>query len=170
MARTEKFRTGKERKGFQKPSDVELGFLGDHIGFQVHIARRALRQAMRDFRPTGLPQPTETPPPSGTMSSLVLIGLNPGISQQEIAACLFLDPSKAALLIKNLERADLIEKRQAITDKRKFELHLTELGQEKLPQIDALSSAQERRIGRGLTARERGQLLALLIKMQDTLR
>jgi DNA-binding MarR family transcriptional regulator len=163
-------RMGRDRKGFKKSPDIDLGFLGEHVGFQVHIARRALRQAMRAFRSTDEALGGRAPPPSGTMSSLALIGFNPGISQQEIAASLFLDPSKATLLIKNLVSASLIKKRRAPGDRRRVALFLTEQGREMLQQVGTLSAAQESRIGRGLSPRERGQLVALLIKLQDTLR
>ncbi|MBO9669504.1 MAG: winged helix-turn-helix transcriptional regulator [Sphingobium sp.] len=161
---------GRDRKGFKKSPEIDLGFLGEHVGFQVHIARRALRQAMRAFRPAYDLPGGGTPPPSGTMSSLALIGFNPGISQQEIAAALFLDPSKATVLIKNVASAGLIEKRRAEDDRRRIALYLTAEGREMLEKIGMLSAAQEDRIGRGLSPVERRQLIALLIKLQDTLR
>lgn len=170
MARRADSQTARERKKFEKSPDIDLGFLGEHVGFQVHIARRALRQAMRDIRPAGVIPPNGTRPPSGTMSSLVLIGLNPGISQQEIAASLFLDPPKAALLIKNLVSAALVEKRPASGDRRRLELRLTDHGKGMLEQVSMVSAAQESRIGLGLNARERKRLLALLTKLQDALR
>ncbi len=161
---------GKDRKGFEKPPNIDLGFLGEHIGFQVHIARRALRQAMRAFRSNDEAPGGAPPAPSGTMSSLALIGFNPGISQQEIAASLFLDPSKATLLVRNLVSAHLIEKRKASADQRRNALFLTEEGTKMLRQISMVSITQEGRISRGLSPEERGLLLALLIKLQDTLR
>lgn len=170
MAKRAEPKAAMERKKFEKPPDIDLGFLGEHVGFQVHIARRALRQAMRDSRSTGAIPPNGMRPPSGTMSALTLIGLNPGISQQEIAASLFLDPPKAALLIKNLVSAALVEKRPAFGDRRRLELRLTVQGKDMLKQVSLVSEAQESRIARGLSARERKQLVALLTKLQDTLR
>lgn len=144
---------------------IALGFLGDHVGFQIHIARRALRQALR------LTPPVRTSmPPSGTISSLVLIGLNPGISQQDLAEALFLDSSKVALLVRNLCKAGLVIKRQSAADLRKTELQLTDAGAEHLHKVEAVSEEHEQRISQGLSAQERRQLVALLVKLQQALR
>lgn len=164
MAGTGDVETLKELKGFQRLRDIDLGFLGEHIGFQVHVARRALRQTMREFRADA------TPSRSGTTSSVVLIGLNPGISLQEIAASLFLDPSNVTLLVKQLLKTGLIETRPALADRRRLELYLTDQGKEELHRISAISGAQEGRTRLGLTARERKQLVTLLVKLQDSLR
>lgn len=144
---------------------IALGFLGDHVGFQIHIARRALRQAMRPSPPVRGPIPS-----SGTISSLVLIGLNPGISQQDLADALFLDSSKVALLVRNLCKAGLVRKCQSAVDLRKTELRLTDAGAEHLQKVEAVSDEHEQRISQGLTAPERRQLVALLVKLQQALR
>ena len=145
--------------------DVELGFLHDDLGFHVIQARRAIGMAVRNSAPASVRSS-----PGGMLTTLVLIGLNPAISQSEIAKTLFLDASKVALLIRELQRAGLVRKTTAAGDARRVELYLTGEGEQKFAQMEANRSERENRIASGLNASERRQLVALLLKLQDALR
>ena len=146
------------------PGDPEMGFLADHIGFQVHIARRALRQRMR------LLQPEKDAPPPGTISILALISSNPGISQQTIAELLFLDASKVALLVRQLEKAGLVIRERSRLDRRRSWLLLTPSGRERLAIAREFGEKQEGLIDLVLTPSERADLLRLLGRLQVALR
>ena len=142
------------------------GMLRDHVGFRVHIARRAVRRALRDQanRPAG------DALPSGSVSLLELICRNPGIGPNALAEILFLDPSKVTILLRHLTAAGLVDRVSSSADGRKFELNLTPAGRERLEAARQFGQAQERRIAQGLSAGERAELNRLLRKLQETLR
>ena len=141
-----------------------LGPLGDHIGFQIHIARRALRQRMRRLE-------TRRPAPApGTISILTLIDLNPRISQQAIAEALFLDASKVALLVHQLEKSGMVERARSTEDRRRVELLLTRAGTDRLQEAMQTSALLEDQIVAGLSGSEQAELLRLLAKVQQALR
>ncbi|WP_305097681.1 MarR family winged helix-turn-helix transcriptional regulator [Croceibacterium aestuarii] len=147
------------------PDHFDEGMLAEHIGFRVHIARRAIRRAMR-------PAEGAQPPalPSGAISLLELVAKNPGISPQDLAHILFLDPPKVTLLIRRLKEAGLISRCPSPDDARKAELRVTDAGSERLEASRTFSKLQEQKIAQGLSAAERAQLARLLRKLQETLR
>lgn len=145
-------------------SAPRMGFLSEHIGFQIHIARRALRQHMRQIGVQG------DAPPAGTISILTLVSLNPGISQHVIADRLFLDASKVALLVRQLDKAGLVRRERSAEDRRRVQLLLTPAGAERLAQARLFSDKQEKRIGASMSEAERSELLRLLVRLQDSLR
>jgi len=156
------------RKDAERAGQAEFdeGMLGDHVGFRVHIARRAVRRALRDQANR---QPGDALP-SGSVSMLELICRNPGIGPNALAEILFLDPPKVTVLLRQLTAAGLVDRVSSAADGRKFELNLTEAGRERLETARRFGEVQERRIAKGLSARERAELNRLLRKLQETLR
>jgi len=144
----------------------EEGMLRDHLGFRVHIARRAVRRALRDQAGR---EPSDALP-SGSVSLLELICHNPGIGPNALAEVLFLDPPKVTVLLRHLTTAGLVDRVPSSVDGRKFELSLTPAGRERLEGARQFGELQERRIAQGLSAGERAQLNHLLRKLQETLR
>lgn len=142
------------------------GMLRDHVGFRVHIARRAVRRALRD---EATRQPADALP-SGSVSMLELICRNPGIGPNALAEILVLDPPKVTVLLRQLTAAGLVDRVASTADGRKFELNLTQAGRERLEIARRFGEAQERRIAKGLSAAERSELNRLLRKLQETLR
>lgn len=141
------------------------GMLAEHIGFRVHIARRAIQRTMRDVpdkRPDALP--------SGSISILELVARNPGIAPHDLADILFLDPPKVTVLIRHLKNAGLISRTASRSDGRKAELRVTAEGSARLATTRSFSAQQEEKIAQGLSASERAQLIRLLRKFQETLR
>lgn len=145
----------------QLEQDFDEGMLAEHVGFRVHIARRAIRRALRDSAPHSLP--------SGSISVLELIYRNAGIGPHALADILVLDRPKLSVLLRHLDAAGLIERIASTSDGRKTQLRLTEAGQRKLESSREFSEFQEQRIAKGLTAAERAQLNRLLRKLQETL-
>ena len=131
-----------------------------------HIARRAVRRALRD-RPE---QAQDNRLPSGSVSVLELICQNPGIGPQALSEILFLDPPKVTVVLRHLAAAGLIVRMASAVDGRKSVLSLSAAGMECLQAARQFVEFQERRIAQGLSAAERAQLNRLLRKLQDALR
>src|SRR5499427_10919162 len=66
---------------------------------------------------------------------LRLIGLSPGLSQQELARRLAILPSQLVSLLDELEERGFLERRADATDRRTYALHLTTAGRDVLEQI-----------------------------------
>jgi DNA-binding MarR family transcriptional regulator len=139
------------------------GMLRGHIGFRIHVARRAIRRVLRDQ------ESNERRLPSGAVSILELISRNPGIGPHDLAKILFLDPPKVTVRLSQLDKSGLIDRIPSSTDRRRIELRLTPAGEERLAAARQFSELQERRIARGLSATERAELNRLLHKLQEAL-
>lgn len=140
---------------------VQYGFLDDHIGFQVHLSRRAIWHSLRAEQ-----RRIRGRPPSGYHSALVVIGLNPGIAPKQLAAALYLDPQATASILDRLEQDDFAVRTRSVTDKRRVELRLSEKGREEMARTEARSRAQEADLSRSLTPAERKTLVDLLAKLR----
>ena len=148
----------------EKGEELDIGILRSDIGFQIHITRRAIGQSLRGRRKK------KSGEPSGYLSSLILIGANPGISQREIADALFLDPPNLASMLNQMVETGLIWRTQDETDRRRFALRLTKAGEKTLASVNEASKAQAHQIAGGLTEAEAKQLVQLLGKVQMSLR
>ena len=145
-------------------SDIIFGPIADHIGFQVHLTWRAIRKRMllrsRRAKPSV---------PRGAYSVPLLISQNPGMSPRDLADALFLDQSKVALFLRQLEDEGLVERRPSLEDGRRIQLFLTEQGRAHAAESLVKSELLEEPIAGVLTAEESTQLVALLIKLQHGL-
>ena len=156
-------------KHLSKPATEDAfdeGMLGEHVGFRVHIARRAIRRALRDHASRSRHDSL----PSGSISALELINRNPGIGHHALAEILVLDRPKVTVLLRHLAAAGLVDRLPSETDGRKMELQLPQRGQHRLAASREFSELQENRIAQGLSIAERKQLNSLLRKLQDTLK
>ena len=70
---------------------------------------------------------------------LRLIGMTPGLSQQELARRLAILPSQLVALLDELEERGLIERRQDATDRRTYALHLTKSGRDVAEQMGRIA-------------------------------
>lgn len=147
------------------PGELNLGILREDIGFQIHITRRALTQSLRTWR-----RGRRKREPSGYLSSLILIGENPGISQREIAEVLLLDPPNLATMLNSMVADRLIVRTQDETDRRRFSLKLTAAGEERLKMTKEFSRTQMKRYADAMTPAEMKQLTSLLAKVQACLK
>lgn len=138
-----------------EPLDFDI--LADHIGIQIHIARRALwqmasaRLARRDVKA-----------PPGYVSAFILIGANPGITQKRIAAELFLDAGTVVDIVDLLEREGLAERRRDPSDRRRVKLNLTGRGAEACDAVRERSRVQKQELAAKLTSEEAETLVRLL--------
>ena len=130
-----------------------LGVLPGLIGYQLRLAQRAI---FADFADTV----GETGISPGLFGILVVIGENPGLSQQALANAAHLDRSSVVTVIDKLEDRGLVERRAA--DRRSNGLFLADKGAVLLRGLKRKVAQHERRVVQNLSARERAQLVALL--------
>ena len=131
----------------------ELGVLPGLIGYQLRLAQRAI---FADFADTV----GESGISPGLFGILVVIGENPGLTQQALANAAHLDRSSVVTVIDKLEDRGLVERRAA--DRRSNGLFLAEKGSVLLRELKRKVAQHERRVVRDLSTRERAQLVALL--------
>jgi DNA-binding MarR family transcriptional regulator len=100
-----------------------------------------------------------TPP---LFALLNVLGARRGAIQQEIGQAMGIDPSTMVSLIDQLESAGLAKRRTHPKDRRAREVSITPKGRRALERARELATRVEGDVLRGLSAAERGQLLALL--------
>lgn len=93
---------------------------------------------------------------------LRLIGLSPGLSQQELGRRLAILPSRLVALLDQLQERGLIERRPDPQDRRTYALHLTAAGRNIMGQIGRVAREHDDAICAALNPDERHQLNALL--------
>ena len=131
----------------------ELGVLPGLIGYQLRLAQRAI---FADFADTV----GESGISPGLFGILVVIGENPGLTQQALANAAHLDRSSVVTVIDKLEDRGLVERRAA--DRRSNGLFLADKGAALLRELKRKVAQHERRVVRDLSTRERAHLVALL--------
>ena len=130
-----------------------MGMLPGLIGYQLRLAQRAI---FTDFAET-VDSAGISP---GLFGILVIIGTNPGLTQQALADAARLDRSTVVTVLDKLEDRRLVERHAA--DRRSNGLFLTRSGTSLLRRLKRQVTQHERRVVRNLSAKERSQLLALL--------
>jgi DNA-binding MarR family transcriptional regulator len=98
---------------------------------------------------------------------LRLIGLSPGLSQQELGRRLAILPSRLVALLDELEERGLIQRRQVAADRRTYALHLTTGGRNTTEQIGRIAREHDDSICAALNIEERQRLTALLIRIAE---
>ncbi len=131
----------------------ELGILPGLIGYQLRLAQRAIFSDFADAIGDSGISP-------GLFGVLVVIGENPGLTQQALADAAHLDRSTMVSVLDKLEDRALVERRAA--DRRSNGLYLSVPGAVLLRNLKRRVSSHERRVVQNLSARERTQLVALL--------
>ena len=99
---------------------------------------------------------------------LNVIGAREGAIQQELGAAMGIDRSTMVSLIDQLESAGLAKRRRSATDRRAREIAITPKGRRLLQRARRMIAQVENEVLAGLTADERGQLLALLRRALDS--
>ncbi len=137
----------------RRPGAPDLGMLPDLIGYQLRLAQRAI---FADFAQTV--GATDISP--GLFGILVVIGQNPGLTQQALANAAHLDRSSVVSVIDKLERRGLVSRRAV--DGRSNGLYLGVAGQALLRALKRKVAQHERRVAQNLSAAERTRLVSLL--------
>jgi MarR family transcriptional regulator, temperature-dependent positive regulator of motility len=94
---------------------------------------------------------------------------HPGISQQELAEMLLLDPNAAVLLLNELEDLGYSMRRRDPEDRRRHILELTDAGRQAIARAEKGRESIEGEVLGGLSAEEKQTLRKLLTRVLDGL-
>ena len=134
---------------------LAFGTLDQLLGFRVRMAQAAI---YRDFAAAvGVLELTQS-----QFAVLELIGVNPGVSQIDLAEALGTDRATMMALVDRIDARGWIERSVSASDRRRQELRLSPAGQGDLERARGLSLAHEARLLAGGSAAERPQIIALL--------
>jgi DNA-binding MarR family transcriptional regulator len=105
-----------------------------------------------------------SPPDAGILR---VLSANPGLSQQALGGILGVLPSRLVILVDELEKRGLVERRDTPDDRRSYALHLTAKGRGALESIGRIAGEHDAAICAGLSDREREQLASLLTRIAE---
>jgi len=100
-----------------------------------------------------------TPSDAGVLR---ILGRSPGISQRALADRLSAVPSRVVALIDSLESRSLVERVRSDSDRRNYQLRLTDQGAAILRDLREIGQAHEAELTADLTDRQAAQLETLL--------
>lgn len=139
---------------------IDYGPLEQLFGYQLRRAYSYLyRTFVSEFRELQLAP--------GQYSALVLIGLNPGMSQIDLAEATGLDGSTIVPITDRFERLGWIRRTRRPNDRRLYALRITPLGQDVLDKARPLIAARQRRLASILSPDERRNLIAVLSRISE---
>src|SRR5262245_33865343 len=128
-----------------------LSTLGHAISRRFHRALEPLELHPREF------------------AVLRAVKANDGQSQQTLLERLHIPPSRIVAIVDELESRRLVDRRPDPNDRRLWTLYVTRRGQRLLADAFDVVTHHERAISDALTARERAQLLELLVRIAASL-
>lgn len=139
---------------------IHLGALPDLVGYRIKRAYAYSVQTFMDsFEELGLAY--------GQYSVLLLIELNPGLSQFVLAAAAGLDGSTIVPITNRFAKLGWISRTRRKDDRRVYALQTTRRGKAILDRAGTLLATHEKDLVSALTAAERSVLLRLLTKITD---
>jgi DNA-binding MarR family transcriptional regulator len=140
--------------------DIDYGPLPSLIGYRL---KRAYSYSIQSwdalFEELGLPY--------GHYSVLLLIGLNPGLTQLALAEAVGLDHSTLVPIANRLVNLGWLARVRRRDDKRAYSLRVTAAGQGVLDRARKTLRAHENDLTEPLTSEERRMFLKLLTKITD---
>ena len=140
---------------------ANLGPLDGYIAFHLRMAQET---ALRAFIASSS-QPDFKP---GHFATLMVVRLNPGISQIEVCRAIGRDKSTISPLIRDLEHDGLILREDSVADRRSVTLRLTPKGEGALDGLLRHVEAHDRRLD-AIVGDAKPQLIALLKKIAAAL-
>lgn len=139
--------------------EIDLGMLGDALGFNLRMAQSA---AFRAFvRRTG--DATLKP---GYYALLSIVDTNPGLTQAELGRAIGRDKSSITPVLCELEQRGLIEKRRDARDRRVNTLWLTKDGTRLLSVLREKAREHDRALEQAIGRENRELFLALLLRIR----
>lgn len=139
-----------------------LGPLRENLPFLTRALRAYIRAENADFY-------SDFGAEQGEIATLSVIGLNPGISQNDLAAILVFKKSAVTKLIKELEDRGLVERSKVAADKRFNALQLTAVGQERYEKISARMASQQAAFLEPFSDKERAEFFGYLNRLYEHL-
>ena len=142
----------------QRMEGVFLGPLLESLPFLTRALRAYIRAENAEFY-------TDFAAEQGEIVVLSVIGLNPGISQNDLAATLVFKKSAVTKLVKDLEDRGLVERTKVAADKRFNALTLTSTGNAKYRRISDRMASQQADFLEPFSEAERSQLFGYLNRL-----
>ena len=132
------------------------------VGFLLHDVARLLRKRFEQHaRDSGLTR--------SQWQVLAYLDQNAGIQQGALAELMDVEPITVGRLLDKLESCGLAERRSHATDRRIWQLYLTEKARPKLRELRALGEITRAEAFGDIPQAERDQLLATLGQMKANL-
>jgi len=146
------------------PADEVLDFgpFDDWIGFRLRMAQIASFQSFaRHTQAIGLSP--------GRFAALILIDRNPGISQTALARAIGSDKSTLTPALDHLVKNGLIRRVRTRSDRRLYELSLTEEGRKVMRVMQESAQRHERELDAIVGPQDREQFVRILRKISTAL-
>jgi DNA-binding MarR family transcriptional regulator len=137
---------------------VELGPLRENLPFLTRALRAYIRAENADFY-------AALDAEQGEIVVLSVIGLNPGMSQNDLAATLVFKKSAITKLVKDLEARGYLERAKSANDRRFNALELTPSGQERFARISDRIAQQNAVFLEPFSETERAELFGYLNRL-----
>lgn len=137
---------------------VDLGYLAHNIPFLTRVLRAFVRTENASFYRDLHLEP-------GEIAILNLIGINPGLSQNDLADAVVIKKSAVTKIVKQLEARGFVERRKTTTDRRYNALTLSPAGEEKRTELRTRMAEQQSGILSPFTRKEQEQLFSLLNRL-----
>ena len=134
---------------------VDMSSLHDSLGYRLRRAQITVFHLFSRYFAALNIRPTQ-------YAILTLVRDNPGLSQTQISDSLGLKRANLVALLDELEDRELLVRKPSPSDRRSYQLHLTENGQLKMVEIAACHDQYENELTAKLGASGRQTLLDLL--------
>lgn len=139
---------------------VDLDVLKDLLSYYLRSLNLTLS---RDLDHCMCPLPVARG--TGKISTLLIVGANPGIRPSVVAHIIQKDRSAMVKLLDQLKSAGVLEQRVSEAERRSHELYLTAKGETLADRVRTIAVAQNDRFFSVLAPAERTQLLSLLKRL-----
>jgi DNA-binding MarR family transcriptional regulator len=140
--------------------EINYGLLPTKVGYRI---RKAYSHLFQTF--TAMLKELRLAP--GQYSVLLLIGLNPGLSQMALAEAVGLDGSTIVPITNRFVKLGWIRRTRRKDDRRFYVLRITAAGQEVLDKARPIIEEHERQLVSALTERECKTLIDLLTRVTE---
>lgn len=145
-----------------QPSEIELGWLGGTIGFNLRIAHEAsVRAYLRSVADTGTL--------AWRFAILALIDLNPGLTQVALARAVRRDTSSLTSVMDDMCNRGLVTRIRPDHDRRSYALRITPQGIRAMDALKANVRNHERELDRLFTREQRSSLIDMLKQIASDL-
>ena len=125
------------------------------VGFHLRLALLELRRSFSRHVGDGAIRP-------GLASLLQLAAMNPGLSQNELAAALGMDKASLVALVADAESEGWVRRRRAAVDRRRYEVVVTAKGKRTAAKLARQTLEHEQKFRDRFSAAELEQLIAYL--------
>lgn len=141
-------------------SDIDFDIFTDLLSFYVRTVNLLVS---RDL--DGQMEPLQVAGGTGKISTLLLVGRNPGIRPSVLAHFILKDRSAMGRLLDQMQQAGLVEQKIAPEERRARELYLTGKGRRLADEVRAVARRQSADFFSVLSGEEQADLLRILRKV-----